>query len=324
MIALKEQAPHQIVDIAPFPKEYEVYPEGARAKASFVLPRSALEQYPFCTPSRMYLFKTSRGVYPEQFWVEIFAYQLGCLIGVPVPPAFVARDSKEGKAGALIEWFYNQNEDRYMRGGDAMTAMINNYDRVRGGQHNLQTIFEFVRPLKWGSPGWTQEWAKILIFDALIGNSDRHQENWGIITQYGLLDEATRKRRTKAKILESSMSPAFDNGTSMGHEIMQNKFQNFKFEKYVNNGKPHMLWDISVKREQHINHENFIKKYAFDHEKCRETMLGCLQFSEAEVRAILQRLMSFDIQPRLSSERAEFMLKLLMYRLKILKLALES
>jgi hypothetical protein len=54
-------------------------------------------------------------------------------------------------------------------------------------------------------------WAKALTFDALIGNTDRHQDNWGIII--------TRQTEAPNKIKKMRISPVFDNGTSMGHEI---------------------------------------------------------------------------------------------------------
>jgi hypothetical protein len=31
--------------------------------------------------------------------------------------------------------------------------------------------------------GWLELWVKMFTFDALIGNTDRHQNNWGIIVE---------------------------------------------------------------------------------------------------------------------------------------------
>jgi hypothetical protein len=257
VIPLKEQIPDQIVDVAQFPKEWEAYPEGARVKATFVWPDTETS-YPFCTPSWLYMFKTSRKAFPEQFWVEIFAYQLGCLVGVPVPPAFVAYDSNENIAGALI------------------------------------------------------------------GNTDRHQGNWGIITKYIPSNENSR---TDVDILESKLSPAFDNGTSMGHEIYEknfHKYNNEKLEKYINDGKPHLMWDLNQKRSKHDNQEYLIKKMVHAYPECRDDMISCLQFSETQVKEIFQRLVRFEIEPRLSDARAKFMLDLLLLRQQKLLLALDN
>jgi hypothetical protein len=81
--------------------------------------------------------------------MEIFAYQFGCLIDVSVPPAFVAKNSKTGESGALIEWFYEPYEwavdeksndesnlkktlkEKYVPGGDIFRSRIENFDQKR-------------------------------------------------------------------------------------------------------------------------------------------------------------------------------------------------
>ena len=42
-------------------------------------------------------------------------------------------------------------------------------------------------------PYFIDDIIKIIIFDSLIGNGDRHQENWAIITQQKLILEAFEK-----------------------------------------------------------------------------------------------------------------------------------
>jgi len=323
VIALKEQPPDQIVDVGPFLRDYyEVYPEGARDKASFVWPADRPSRYSFCIPSRLYMFKLSRRVYPEQFWIEIFAYQLGCLMGVSVPPAFVAYDSANKQPGALIEWFYNQDEDLYLRGGDIMQSLIEDYDVEKGLKHNLQSIFDYLQSLDWEANNWMNDWAKMLTFDALIGNSDRHQGNWGIVTKRGLL----HKNKAEGKDAIKIMSPAFDNGTSMGIEIQEKDFDKFNdashMQRYLNKGKPHLKWDLGQDRKTRDNHESFIEKMVQAYPSCKEAMLNCLQFSKAQVSEILERLAEFEISPRFSKARAQFMLNLLFYRRERLLLAL--
>ncbi|MBS0289021.1 MAG: HipA domain-containing protein [Proteobacteria bacterium] len=323
MIALKEQPPDQIVDVGPFLKEYyEVYQEGAREKASFVWPEKPAVPHSFCIPSRLYMFKLSRGVYPEQFWIEIFAYQLGCLIDVPVPPAFVAYDSENKQAGALIEWFYNQDEDLYLRGGDIMQSLIEDYDVEKGLKHNLQSIFAYLKSLNRGANNWMRAWVKMLTFDALLGNSDRHQGNWGIVTKKGLLPQGNDEGKEPMRM----MSPAFDNGTSMGIEIQEKDFEKFNdsrhMERYLNKGKPHLKWDLNQDRKTRDNHESFIKKMIQAYPDYKEDMISGLQFSKTQVKEIFERLAGFEITPRFSKARAQFMLDLLFKRREQLLLAL--
>jgi hypothetical protein len=44
----------------------------------------------------------------------------------------------------------------------------------------LMRAFSFQNPLK---TNWQQWWVDALLFDALIGNTDRHQDNWGVTVQ---------------------------------------------------------------------------------------------------------------------------------------------
>lgn len=99
---------NQTIDIADWRRHEESpqYPEGARDKTFLYSPSPA--PYAFLKPSHLYIFKRSSPRYPEQFWVEIFAYRLGIQMGIVIPTTFVAYDSKEDQSGALIEWFLNR------------------------------------------------------------------------------------------------------------------------------------------------------------------------------------------------------------------------
>jgi hypothetical protein len=122
--------------------EFSIYPEGVRDKTLFNSPLNS--QHKFLTSNHRYLYKYSRYEFsyldkpprhPDQFWTEIIAYQIGCLLGVPVPPAFVAFNETDKTCGALIEWFLNypeKNEKEYfIAGGDIMLNFMPSYDRKK-------------------------------------------------------------------------------------------------------------------------------------------------------------------------------------------------
>ncbi len=106
-------------------------------------------------------------------------------MGLSIPPVFVAINSETDEPGAIIEWFFgydSNTEERYSSGGGHMQQMINGYDHRKGRQHNLESIITFSRALaqhKNLSHSWKEYWGLCLCFDALIGNTDRHQDNWG-------------------------------------------------------------------------------------------------------------------------------------------------
>lgn len=188
-------------------KEFQNYPIGARPKTAVFPPKDC--NLHFIKNSRRYLFKRSYYRYPDQFWCEIIAYYIGRLLSVQAPPAFVAYYSSkpQQQCGALIEWFYEDDQEHLVHGGEFLQSIIPQYDRKKGEQHNFQTVTklcEFFSRLKrpWlFDQNWSQYWGEIFLFDTLIGNTDRHQDNWGFL--FGASN--------------IKLAPLFDNGTSLGH-----------------------------------------------------------------------------------------------------------
>lgn len=308
-------------------EEFAQYPEGARDKTLLYCPTPA--PYSFLKTGHRYLFKRSSPRYPEQFWAEILAYRLGALMNIDVPPAFVAYDSKEKQSGALIEWFLHPVgtvivED-YISGGDYCQQYIPNFNRKKGTQHNFETVSQIFEDLNKKYPSfnisWKDYWAKAFVFDALIGNTDRHQDNWGTIAT---LDYQNNKTPTLEKM---RISPIFDNGTSMGHEIFPSKFKHYEetdhLNKYVSKGWHHMKWSITDTYQ--MGHIEMLKKLATKYPETRQIMLDCLRNVNCETfKTILEDLVKFNVPVRLTDERANFMLKLLQFRHQHLLTELEK
>ena len=202
-------------------QQYEgTYPEGARDKEVYFSP--ANPETGHIKPDWRYLFKLPRrrDWCPWQFWVEIIAYRLGCLIGVAVPPAHVGFNgcySLDSGAdipvyGALIEWFYDDKKDIYIPGGQIMSQVIEDYDRVKGGQHNLESIMQSFKGVGY------DHWAGVLTLDTLLADTDRHQDNWGLIV-----------RKKEGRGIEAiNFSPAFDNGTALEYSVQEENFHKYK------------------------------------------------------------------------------------------------
>jgi hypothetical protein len=54
-------------------------------------------------------------------------------------------------------------------------------DKKRGRPHSVRSNADICRALQ--VPGAREWWAGTLAFDALIGNTDRHPDNWGILAR---------------------------------------------------------------------------------------------------------------------------------------------
>lgn len=291
-----------------------IFPKGAREKSLYNSPDDVSE-YPFLKPSFSYLFKESFYRYPEQFWVEIIAYKIGCLMGVKVPPVFVAsrKDSDAVTCGALIEWFYDVNSGdfiSYHDGGDLFGLIIEDFDHKLGTKHNLKDIFSIFKGIErlegtFIDSRWIDDWIKIIIFDSLIGNTDRHQNNWGIIYKIN-----------KNKQREVSLSPAFDNGTSSGYEILDRKFVNFKskdvLQRYIDRGRHHIRFAVGGERLGHFEAIDLLfSKFPHSIHVAR-CLIG---FNFKQLESDLFDLTKFDLPVHLTNERIDFVLMLLRERI---------
>lgn len=308
-MTLTYQTSTEIIDIASWrgEEESQIFPVGSREKKLVYSPDPA--PFTFLKPSCRYLYKLSERKCSEQFWIELFSYHLSLKMGLSVPPTFVAIDSKEKTCGALIKWFLKEKThpdtnksilEKSESGGNLLQGYLPNFDHKKGTQHNLQTIIQ-VFTEKFPDIEWKHALAKTLTFDALIGNTDRHQDNWEVIEDF------SGKRR---------LTPIFDNGTSMGHEIKATEFNRYndpeRLKHYVNRGKHHLRWALG---EPQLQHSTFLKRYINTYPETLSTILTCLErIQPNDFVSIFDYLMNFNTLICLSRERAQFMLRLIEFR----------
>jgi hypothetical protein len=317
------QQPDQVIDIAKWQRdeEFAEYPEGARDKTLIYCPKPV--PFSFLTAGHRYLFKLSNRRYVEQFWVEIFTYHLGLKMKIPVPPAFVAYDSRQKQAGALIEWFLNKSShETFIPGGDYCQQYLPDFNRKKGTQHNFKTVSQIFEDINnkysHSKVNWKNFWAKTFLLDALIGNTDRHQDNWGILESVVYEHEQSSE--------QIRIAPVFDNGTSMAHEIFAEKFHLFNDDKYLERyalkGAHHIRWTLS---DIPCGHVELLNKIIDKYPETRCLMISCLKKVDAKFfENILDSLTKFHVPVMLSKNRAIFMLKLLEFRHQNLLNALEK
>jgi hypothetical protein len=241
----------------------------------------------------------------EQFWNEIIAYKLGRALNIPVPPAFVAYYQRAGFEpfyGCLIEWFYDYGtNDESLRGGHIITRYIEGYDTKKGEKHNFQSLEQIFAAEQ--VENWLHDLTKILLLDAIIGNTDRHQDNWQIIN-YSL----EHKRL---------LSPAFDNGTSLGFKIRNEHLDGWlnKLPKMAKNGYHHMKWQIDDAAQ--ANHFELLQLLIAKHPASKAIMAEVLAHDIAPAFEEIAALTKFDLldaRYALTSQRADFIIKFLDFR----------
>jgi hypothetical protein len=295
--------------------EFGVFPQGARAKDAVFAPTPPPE--PVLVGGKRYLFKRSKRSYPDQFWGEVIAYRVGCLMGLHVPPAFAAFNSRTGHSGALIEWFYRDGAELFALGGDFMQMLRPDFDRDRGTQHNLQDVERLMRALvHTGALGqnWRQWWAEALLFDALIGNSDRHQDNWGLIFE--------SIGRQPPHMPSCRLAPLFDNGTSLGHERYPDRVAGWtaaRLDQYIERGTHHIKSSLDSHRIQ--GHLELLRHVLHDWAPHLDSELlrRHLDFAPDDLTECFADLGHLSMPLPLSAVRMQFVSRLLLRRLALLR-----
>ena len=296
-----------------------VYMVGARDKDAYFSPDNPKDEC--IKPNWRYLFKLSRIWCPWQFWCEIIAYRLGSIIGVDVPPTHIGLSKTYEKGvdtyAALIEWFYDDKDKGYVPGGQLMESHIKDFDRLKGEKHNFETI----RGMFKDSEDWLKYWAEVLTFDVLIGNTDRHQDNWGLIVK--------RTKKGNKMLIDINMSPAFDNGTALCYEILEQDIDKYedtnRLGRYLTgrHAKHHMKW--SLDEEGQLDFYEFMKKFTIAFPQMRSIIGQHLSFTYQQVEEVLAPLVEAVSDPKykLTRKRLDFVLKLIFSRKRILKETLE-
>lgn len=312
---LEDQKPGGIIDCSNWRlhSDEPVYQEGAREKVLLVSPQSPANG--FVQPSHPYLFKLSDRRYPCQYWNEIIAYRLGRLVDVPAPPAYVAL--RDDVPGALIEWFYPDPADwgriDFTLGGELLLGRDKDFDRAKGMAMGHCHALDAVEDVLDGVVGWRQALFRMLAFDVLIANGDRHHDNWGVWRHLGRDGHAG----------DRFLSPAFDNGSSLGHERQEEKLpvllknQDW-FTKHTFGGKARHHLRLASGDSKGGKLTEVILAVAANDSQILGRIGSILSVSSCKMKEVLDTLGQFVVPAALSRDRQRFVMRILATRQQLL------
>ena len=173
---------------------------------------------------------------------EKMAYEIAKILGYNCARVELAIDN-EGRLGVLNYYFTNKIDTTHTD----IIAFLNKDVKERKEYYTISNIKSVLDNI---DKSLFRNFIKIMIFDALIGEQDRHEENWGI-------------SQITSKIC---ISPLYDNGDSLLREFKDNNYA----QKYYDGLKD---FDTFIQKSKTLiykeNHKNKYKhfeliKYLYD------------------------------------------------------------
>lgn len=297
--------------------DFPIFPVGSKPKRAVFSPPAPAQ--PFLIPDHRYLFKISSGWRIFQHWSEVIAFEVAKLGNVPAAPCFIAVDERSKEVGVVSEFFYGHPGSkvlpRLVSGADIMKRAIRGYDEKTGHQHNVITNMRTSAAYK--VPDHEVFWGKIFAFDALIGNTDRHPENWGFLVELASGLPGSR--------LNIKFAPSFDHGTSLGYGTAESNLAketvDARLESYISHGRHHIRW--TIEDEKSAGHFALCKRFAESYPNAVGAMRQVAAVSMDELARVVDSFTYFKlVDGALSPARADYLLKLIGKRREALEAAL--
>lgn len=208
------------------------------------------EKFWFRRDGKLWLFKEARfittpgGSFPTgEDWAEKVAAEIAYTLNIRA--ATVELAEFKGKRGCASLNFTTRAQ-QLMHGNEVMAGNLDGYDREIRRPQADHTVENIVRAIRTMFPEQStehravlQHLASYLVLDALIGNTDRHHENWGLLWQVRVdIDEVTEAGRLSK---EYDVAPTFDHASSLGRELLdETRLQHMErqtVEKYLRAGR---------------------------------------------------------------------------------------
>lgn len=173
-----------------------------------------------------WLFKFSQE-HTGQHWSEKIAAEIAEALGMQHAPVELAEF--EGRFGSIGESIA-RNGRQLIHGNQILSGLVTGYELTATYKHRDHTISNIVKALE--AYFSKDESQKInistlfgyFLFDCLIGNTDRHHENWAI-----------SQREFDGKLL-GYIAPSFDHASSLGRELRDTNLNQKSREHILKNG----------------------------------------------------------------------------------------
>lgn len=339
----------RLLDISHWIEKPSKQTEGTRDKRVLISPDDGA----------LYYFKTSlkkiKQDYKMEFWSEVIASRIGLWLGFDLVEYNVAILHENGGSlvGCLSRSMYDPNEEEVLSGYNLLVVYEPKFQADFQKLHSLKLI------------GWALEHHKLehlfegvlqcWLFDLIIGNGDRHSENWAVVRKRSAkadenLLQSIRERAEQLRadgitseqkvndILEEChalelwskrhyyrLGQIYDSGSSLGRELTEERLSQMlrdkrMFDAYLNRSKG----DISVR---HLEHRKYLEDFILFKEDYYDIMaerIASLSTALGNKHKLKDIIYNIDADVRdhipqefhLSDERKELIYRLVYERIK--------
>lgn len=298
---------------------------------------------------RLYFFKESIDKFPSEFWSEIIASKIGQQLG------FKMLDYNIGilgsTPGCICESMIEQTSEELEHGINLIKKAIpgfkiTNRPIILFGE--VETSFIDYNGL------FIKQFIDVMVFDSIIGNQDRHSENWAIIRSLDVTNLKYNKNRLfrwmylqylnsgmklsklpfkkyvvqtmqASALVNLKFAPIYDSGSSLGREIPEEKIAEFlkndeMTSKYIRNGKSEIRW-----KDDKLNHFELLK---YIKNKYNSHLTGTInsvinQYNPTKIKSIIDNIdknLPEDFnKSKLSLQRKSLIYRFIDFRIQELK-----
>ena len=276
-------------------------------------------QYDKCSNARKrniqtwptYIVKTGHKWYPVESLTEYLLNLLGVDFGLNMAESDIRWIS--GQLRFLSKFFLKEKNEELIHGADVFAGFLGDKNFVEEIEENqlsrdLFTLQFVEKSLNYIFPYQKDDimegLVKMLIFDALVGNNDRHFYNWGIIRS---LDNS--EFPVFSPIYDTARGLFWNDSEEKIRKIWYDKNRlDFHIKKYSEASRPKIGWD----GEKDINHFKLIEKIYNE-----EFYLSKYQQKALLLQPVFERML-FTVNVRFkkffSKERIGLITKCLEYR----------
>ncbi len=207
----------------------------------------------------LYIVKTGHKWYPQESITEYLLNQLGEDFGL-----CMAKSSLRvigGQLRFLSRYFLDDHDEELIHGADIFGGYIGDKDLIEQIEEEQMArdlfTLQFVKDaVAYNFPYQVEEimnqFVKMLLFDALVGNNDRHFYNWGV-------------KRSVTQRFQPYFAPVYDTARGLFWNDSEDKLilkskspqeRDVYIKKYCKGSRPKIGWE----NEQNINHFKLIEK----------------------------------------------------------------